>query len=108
MAIDVELETEYLQRETYQLKQVGRYHDGSIAIEAFSYIDGPASRITVCIDVPPAEGNIMVKSYSENSGMLEALIKAGVIDAPVREHPTGFVYVYECPLTEKGKQIVEH
>lgn len=44
------------------------------------------------------ERNVLVKSYSENRGMLEALMEAGIVGAPVALHQMGWVEVPECPL----------
>lgn len=43
---------------------------------------------------PP--GYVLIKNWSENEGVYEALLAAGVI-GPVEKHvPTGFVTAYEC------------
>ena len=41
-------------------------------------------------------GNVLIKNWSENQGVYEALLKAGVIGPVLREVPTGFVTAYEC------------
>lgn len=41
-------------------------------------------------------GNVLIKSWSENEGVYEALLAAGVIGPVIRRVPTGFVEAYEC------------
>jgi hypothetical protein len=48
--------------------------------------------------IHPEEGNVLIKDYAEGEGMVDALIAAGVIGKPVREHSGGFAIAQECPL----------
>lgn len=41
-------------------------------------------------------GHVLIKNWSENEGVYEALLAAGVIGPVVRKVPTGFVTAYEC------------
>ena len=41
-------------------------------------------------------GNVLIKNWSENEGVYEALFKAGVVGPIIRHVPTGFVTAYEC------------
>lgn len=52
-------------------------------------------------EIPVQEGNVLIKNYSENTGMLDALIEAGVVGSPVSVHFNGFVDIPECPLLVK-------
>ncbi len=79
----------------------GRYGDGSIALQATSEYGEPLCKPTVCLidyGEKPAAGNVFVRDYGENEGMLKALQDAGIIGTTVREVPYGFVTAYECPL----------
>lgn len=83
----------------------GTYADGSIALQLKdTYYDAEIlGTPTVNLDQygeKPAEGNVFIKSYSENEGMLECLVDQGVISAPVREIlvPPFGALVYECTL----------
>lgn len=81
--------------------QLGRYHDGSIALKLFSPTEGPLSTATVCLSEygeAPADGHVFIKDYSENEGTLNCLIRLGVIGAPIRTLPAGFGEVHECEL----------
>lgn len=54
---------------------------------------------TVCLEYDtPAEGNVFIKDYSENLGMLAMLQKAGIVGPVIREVESGFVKVPECKL----------
>ena len=46
----------------------------------------------------PAEGNVFIKTWSENEGILEALIERGIISEPVRKLETGQTEAVECKL----------
>lgn len=41
-------------------------------------------------------GNVLIKNWSENQGVYEALLAAGVIGPVIRKVSTGFVEAYEC------------
>lgn len=45
---------------------------------------------------------VIIKDYSENNGMLDALIDAGVVMAPLGTLRTGFEYSPVCPLTTEA------
>lgn len=44
-------------------------------------------------EVPLGPGEIILKSYAENTGMLESLMEQGIVSAPVRFAQTGYVQV---------------
>lgn len=46
----------------------------------------------------PEEGNVFIKDWSENEGILNELIANGIISAPVRQVPAGHATAYECRL----------
>jgi hypothetical protein len=53
-------------------------------------------------------GYIAIKDYSENTGMLDALIKAGYIEPPVSTVVQGFVTnIPICKLTEKAQLKID-
>lgn len=47
-------------------------------------------------DVP--EGHAFIKDYSENEGVLDALLAAGVVDKPIRYVHSGFVGIPLCKI----------
>lgn len=54
---------------------------------------------TICLSgVTLEEGEVIVKDYSENSGMLDALVKAGVVVDTGRRVASGFINAPVCKL----------
>lgn len=45
-----------------------------------------------------SKGQVVVKDYSENIGMLEALVKAKIVSEPIEHIRTGYVTVPLCKL----------
>jgi hypothetical protein len=70
-----------------------RYSNGRFALQLVDADTGePIATATVNIPPEPLEdGEIIIKSYSENEGMVDALVKAGVIEKPHRAIKTGWV-----------------
>lgn len=61
----------------------------------------PVATATINLDFPLKKNHVFIKDYSENAGMTEALIEAGIIDSKPGELITsGFVSVYPYKLTE--------
>lgn len=67
-------------KEWYGVLKFGKYGDGSTAMVL---VDGnteePIAKCTVCVDGECPAGMILVKNWSENKGMLEALEAAGIV-----------------------------
>lgn len=92
------------------VKISAKYVNEEVIIRKASYSNGTTALIlmgetgerlavaTVALDVLPGEGNVFVKNYSENEGILESLQKAGVVGPVIRDVPTGFVTVQEVKL----------
>lgn len=95
------MNTKYSKNELATI-QKARYGDGSTALIINSLEDGSCiCTATVSLEADgalPAEGNVFIKSYSENEGVLECLVQQGIISEPLQTMPTGFVVVYECKL----------
>ena len=53
---------------------------------------------TVALEELPGEGNVFIKDWSENEGILKALQDANVIGPVIRSVRTGFVTVQEVKL----------
>jgi hypothetical protein len=49
-------------------------------------------------DTPMAANEVAIKDWSENEGMLDALVRAGIVSLPVRTVPTGYVSAHVCTL----------
>lgn len=101
--MNVTLKTKYLPLGDYQLRAVGHYADGGLALELYQGGE-KQMRCTVCLSgIKPSAGHILVKDWSENEGLLKALTDAGVIDpVPSRVLRSHFVDVFEVRLTEKA------
>ncbi len=76
------------------------YSNGRPAIALFDCEDGsPIACATVNIpEVPLAIDEIIVKDYSENTGMLEALVAAGIVTTTDKTVPLGFTLGHVCRL----------
>ena len=70
--------------DTYRLQAgYGRYANGQTRIQLYDVMDGmPYATATVAVDVKLAEDEVAIKNYSENEGVLDSLIKAGVVSHP--------------------------
>lgn len=80
--------------------QKRRYENGRPALQLIDANDGsPIATATVNLpDVPLGKNQVPVKSYSENEGMLDALVAAGVVKPTGQAVRTGFVEVSVCEL----------
>ena len=87
-------------REWDCILQKGRYIDNSIAILLVDAHDGePITKATVAIDgANLRENQITVKDYSENEGMLDALIGIGLVTGVERRVQSGWVSVPVCNI----------
>lgn len=75
------------------------YGNGRLALEIIDCEDGiPVMVATVNLpEVPLQEGEIIIKNYSENEGVLEFLQTNGLVGEVLREVETGFV---KCPIVK--------
>lgn len=80
------------------LLEMGTYVNGGVAMRLVDAEDGgPVATATVWLDgLAPDE--VAIKNYSENEGMMGALMGANVITAPHREIHSGFVDIPVCRL----------
>ena len=76
------------------------YQNGRIAIELIEKDTGePYTTATINMpNVPLAKDEVIIKNYSENEGVLDALVKAGVVSKPIRTVPAGFATADVCKL----------
>lgn len=84
-----------------------QYHNGKTALELVAAEDDeendvfkgePIATATINIPVILEHDEVLIKNYSENEGMLEALVDAGVVKPTGRVIQTGFVEVPVCKL----------
>ena len=76
------------------------YMNGRAALELVE--DGTGESILMAtVNVPEIhllEGEVLIKDYSENKGVLLALQNAGVIGEALQEIPLNFVTIQRCKL----------
>jgi hypothetical protein len=79
---------------------IERYqNNGRIALELFDQDGDCMCTATVNLpDVPLPNGHVFIKDYSENSGILAALVEAKVIGPALRIVNAGYTYAHECKL----------
>lgn len=77
---------------------VEKYTNGSTALTLFTPDGFPLATATVALEILPEEGNVFIKDWSENDGMLRALQEAKVVGPLIRSIPTGFVQAHEVKL----------
>lgn len=76
---------------------VGQYAYGGMAITLTEDDGAPLATATVFMkDDPPAQGCVWIKDWSENEGMLDSLVAAGVVEATGRTTQAGFTVAKEA------------
>lgn len=80
----------------------GKYRQsGQIAISLVEEDGCPLATATCSIEGAELEwGEVIVKDWSENRGMVEALVKAGVVHPAHRQIQSAFVTGKVCRLTQ--------
>ena len=80
-----------------------RYSNGRLALEIIDVEDGcPVMMATV--NIPEANlkpDEVIIKNYSENEGMLDFLLRNGIVEKPHRYENSGFVRVPVCKIIEQ-------
>ena len=76
----------------------GKYGDGATAIQATSLEGEPLFTATVALDEKPPENHVFLKGWSENEGIPDALVKAGVVELTGKTIPTGYCEALEAKL----------
>lgn len=76
------------------------YRDnGNTAIQLVDARDGqPVVTASVNLVTKLPEDQVYIKDYSENEGVLEALVEGGIISPPIAYAETGFVNVPRCKI----------
>ncbi len=84
--------------------EFGRYGNGNIGMVLTEKETGqPVATATVNGDRINDDNEVGVKSWSENEGMVQTLVRDGVIDpVPVEIEPSGFVIIGYHRLTDKA------
>ena len=77
-----------------------RYGNGRVKLRLRDRDDGePVATATINVpEEPLAENEVIIKDYSENDGMLAALLDAGVVEPTGRVCVSGMVQAPICTL----------
>jgi len=79
------------------------YANDSVAIKGISLDGEPMFTATVALDEKPSEGCVFLKGWSENEGIPEALVKAGIVELTGRRVKTGYCEAVEAKLLEHSE-----
>ncbi len=75
------------------------YKDGKIRIQLYDSVDGTTyATATAVIDGKLEQGEVAIKDWSENEGILEFLIQNKIVKEPHRFVESGYVKVPICEL----------
>jgi hypothetical protein len=78
--------------------QKRQYGNGRVALSLIDE-EGPVATATVNLPTATLDRNqVLIKSYAENEGLLEALVAAGVVKATGETIRSGFVELPVCEL----------
>ena len=94
--MNIHIKTKYLDEEA--ILEFGKYSNGSISIELYSSDWEPLAKATVALDELPTEGCVFLKGWSENEGIPECLVKAGIVELTGKKIQTGYVEALEAKL----------
>lgn len=74
-------------------------NNNSVAIQLNEATTGePWLTASVNVDAELAEDEVAIKDYSENEGVLAALVEAGIVSQPIKIISSGFVNIPICKL----------
>lgn len=77
---------------------VTKYSNGNTALQLWNEEEGPIATATVNMGGKLPKDQAYIKDYSENAGMFEALVEAGIIVEVVGRKVSGNVIVPLCKL----------
>lgn len=100
--VAITIETKYIPKQDAVVR-FKRYGDGSLALVIESLTGERLCVATTAVEgayVPP--GLVLIKDYSENEGVLEALVKAGIVEEPTDAVASGFAMIPVCKLLVGG------
>lgn len=89
------------------LEMGGYSNNGRIALELIDERDGEFVA-TATVNIPEANlpwDELLIKDYSENEGMLDCLVNAGLVTRTGKSVQTGFVTCPIAKITDKLKEF---
>ena len=95
--MEIHVKSKYVD-EVVVLDMERHYGNGSRVITAVSLEGEPLFTATVALDQSPPEGHVFLKVWAENEGILEALVKAGIVELTGRMVPVSFGVAVEAKL----------
>ena len=81
--------------------QRGGYGNGNTALQLWTD-EGPMATATVNLEDVLPKDKAYIKDYGENTGMLDALMEAGIVEAVIGQKQSGFVLIPLCVLNLEG------
>lgn len=82
------------------------WSNGRVALVLVNEETIPNSNVAVAtVNLPyksMSADEVAIKNYSENSGILQVLMDAEIVEAPTAMEPSGFVYIPICKLTKEA------
>jgi hypothetical protein len=83
--------------------EFAKYQNDNIYIGAFEVETGePFMDITTNVMNLP-EGQVAIKNYSENEGILDVLVEEKIVSKPINSLSSGFVNIPVCKLLVEPK-----
>jgi len=105
------LQAMYLPNGSYRLEMNRYVADGSPAIRLVDRETGaPMMSVTVCMvdhGWTPATGCALIKSWAENTGIVEALTDAGVVTPTGRMASAGYAMAVEVELSPALREALK-
>ena len=77
---------------------IGQYANGQTSIQLIDQNGEEFLTASVAHDITIGTDQVIIKNYSENEGILEALIQSGIIEKPYMTIPVNFVTLYVSTL----------
>ena len=77
---------------------VGKYHNNTRRLDLWNNEDGPIATATINSGELLPANQAYIKDYSENEGMLKALMEAGIVEEVIGYAISGRVVIPLCKL----------
>ncbi len=92
----INLKTKHIDETVFVRKAT--YPNGSTALVLTAQDGEPLGHATVALEELPGPGNIFIKDWNENAGILGALQQLGIVGPVIRTLPAGYVEAHEVAL----------
>lgn len=78
---------------------IGQYGNGQTSVRLVGEDGSPMATASVCLsDKDQYDNEVFIKDYSENMGILDALVEAGIVSQPVSAVLSGHAWIDICKL----------